>query len=483
MKFRNFTAFLLCILIFFTSALSVGADAASIPNAIDTEDGEYVAYFYDQLLDYVIRHYKYDITKEELLSAAVNKLLTDHPEYLTELGKGMFDALDENSTFYTAEEFTDVYADVSGVYVGIGIHVSQDGTKIVLGEPIEGSPAEGSGLQVGDVIIAVDGEDVTDYALDKVTSMIKGEAGTSVSITVLRNSIEYTYDLTRAEIRINPITYYTIDGADAGYVKISAFNASTEEAFDDAMKYFSDNGISNIVLDLRNNIGGYLNAAVAVASYFVPDGSVVVTEEHKDEKKNKSHYSKDTDNKFKAVVLVNEYSASASEVVSSALRDYGTGTLVGKRTYGKGTVQDTIHIRSDHYLWLTVAEYYTPSHTPIHKVGLEPDYYVTNTTEKFDMSTLTKYDILRVLNIGDTGEDVRAVKERLKILGYQITVDDVYDEKTADIVTKFQTATELFPYGTADITTQVKINDVIADSNVTVDNQYEKAVELVKNLK
>ena len=483
MKLKKITVFLLCFILAFTSVMPVG-NAYGFIKIADMENGEEVSQLYDAIIDYIVENYKYDVTRDDLLTAAVTEFLKSHPEYFNEMGKAAFKALDENSSFYTYEEYTDVYADVSGIYVGIGIYVSQEGTKIVLGEPIEGSPADGSGLQVGDIITAVDDVPVTDFALDRVTSMIKGVPGTEVKITVLRNDIEYSYTLTRAEIRINPVTYNIIEETDIGYAKISSFNANTIVAFDEAMKYFAENGIEKIVLDLRNNLGGYLDAAIAVASYFVPDSKLVVIKEGKTEDDNVYYYANETENKFKAVVLINQYSASASEVVSSILRDYGTGTLVGKRSYGKGTVQEVNQvIRSGHFLWMTKAEYYTPSHTKIHKTGLEPDHYVTNTTEKFDMNSITSYDILRVLKVGDTGEDVRAVKERMKILGYQLTVDDVYDNATAAAVESFQKATELFPYGVADITTQVKINDVLADSDVVVDKQYERAVELAKRLK
>jgi len=249
------------------------------------------------------------------------------------------------------------------------------------------------------------------------------------------------------------------------------------------MAEFKEKGVKNIVLDLRNNVGGYLDAAIRIASYFVPDGELIITEEHSEGNMDYYYYAKETDCKFKAVVLINQYSASASELVASALRDYKTGVLVGQNSYGKGSMQNVFHVRSNHYLWLTVAEYFTPSHTPIHKVGLKPDYSVVNKTASFDMSTVTPYQITRVLNVGSTGEDVYAVKERLKALGYNIEVNDIYDMKTADIVTSFQSATELFPYGVADITTQIKINDVLSDSKVEVDKQLERAISIAKDLK
>lgn len=480
-KIKKIFAVLLCFVMISASVST--ANAATILNAIDTTDGEAVSQFYDNLLDYLVKYYRYDITREDLLNAAVNSLLKEHPELLEDLGKGMFEALDENSYFYNEEEYESRFSDVSGIYVGIGINVYFDESKVILGEAIEGSPAENSGLEVGDIVVAVDGERVEGYGLDKVTSMIQGDVGTEVNITVLRNSVEYTYTIKRATIKINPVTYKVIEDTNIGYLKLSSFNASTGEAIGKAMNEFGEKGIDTVILDLRNNLGGYMNAAISVVSYFIPDGSLILTEEFKDESKTKYYYSEKTKYKFKPVVLINEYSASASELVSGCIKDYKTGIIVGQTSYGKGTVQNAIPLRSNQYMWLTIAEYYTPSHNTIHGVGIKPDYFVVNKYEAFDMNTLTPYEVTRVLKVGDTGDDVYAVKERLSKLGYIMEVNDVYDQKTADIVQSFQASTGLFPYGVADITTQVKLNDVLRESEVLADKQLERAVNLAKNMK
>ena len=482
LKFKNVFATVLCV-VMLLSGVSVNAAGGQILNAIDTTNGEVVSEFYSNLLDYIIKNYRYDITREELMEAAVMKVLTDHPELWEDFGKGAFEALDENSMFYNAEEYESRFEDVSGVYVGIGINVYFDEEYVILGEAIEGSPAENSGLQVGDIVTAVDGEDVTGYGLDKVTSLIKGEPGTSVSVTVKRKGEIYTYTLKRATIKINPVTYEVIESCNVGYLKLSSFNSNTADSIETAMNYFGERNVKTVILDLRNNLGGYLDAAITVASYFIPDGKLVATEEYKNEKKNKKHYAEKTKYKFNGVVLINEYSASASELVSGAIKDYGTGVIVGQTSYGKGTVQNTIPLRSNQYMWYTVAEYYTPSHNTIHKEGIEPHYTVSNKYADFDMSTVKTYEVTRVLKVGDTGEDVYAVKERLNALGYRLEVNDVYDELTANAVENFQSNVELFPYGVADITTQIRLNDELKTSKVLVDKQYERALSLAKNIK
>ncbi len=480
---KKLFAIIMCLVMLTVSVTCVNAKTLSDYLPIDTTDGELVSKFYSSLVNYVVKNYRYDITREELLTAAVTQILKDHPELLEEFGKGMFNALDENSQYYNAEEYESRLEDVSGVYVGIGINVHYDEENVILGEAIENSPAQSSGLSVGDIVVAVDGENVKGYGLDKVTSMIKGTEGTAVDITVLRDGKEYTYTLKRATIKINPVTYEILEGTDIGYVKLSSFNANTIIAFDEAMLDLNSKGVKTVILDLRNNLGGYLNAAIAVASYFVPDDKLIATEEYKNEKNNKSHYAFQTKCKFNAVVLINEYSASASELVSGAIKDYGTGVLVGQTSYGKGTVQSVIPIRSNDYMWMTLAEYYTPSHNTIHKVGIEPHYFVSNKYEDFDMSTVTDYKVERVLRIGDKGEDVYAVKERLIKLGYFVELDDTYDALTENAVKMFQKNTELFSYGVADITTQIKINDVLKTSKTEVDKQLDKAIELAEKIK
>jgi len=479
---KRFVILTLCVVLTVMS-YSVCADSRFIVKGINTDSGSQVAEFYDKILNYVVDNYKFDITKEELLQSAVKKVLNDHPELLAEFGKGAFEALDRNSNYYTFDEYIETYSIVNNMYVGIGVVVTFSNNKLILGEPIEGSPAKAAGLKEGDIIISIDGNSVEGMDNNEVAKLIRGEDGTIVEVTVLRGTQQLTYSITRRPIELDTVSYEILEDANAGYVEISQFSSNTSKEFKNAMDYFTENGISKVILDLRGNGGGYLSEAVSVASYFIPNGKLVVTEEYKDSSKNIKHYAEKTDKKFKAIVLIDDDSASASEIVASALRDYKSGTLVGRNSYGKGTVQKATATKSTDVLWMTIAEYYTPSHTQIHEKGLKPDYYVPNRKEQFDMSTVTPYTVEKVLKIGDVGDDVYAVKERLYELGYNVEVNNEFDQKTADAVESFQNSLDLYPYGEADITTQIKINEMLKNSYVLVDKQFEKALELVKKLK
>lgn len=469
---------MLCLVLLFSS-VSVSAGL----NDIDTEDGEVMAEFFRLLLSVTEAQYRFDVTNEELLQAAVDAILKEHPELFAELAKGAYSALDENSQYLTTEEYESRYSDVSGEFAGIGINMTEDLGRVVISSPMEGSPAMEAGIQTGDIIVAVNGEDVTGYNSSKISDLIKGEEGTDITLQVQRGDQILTFLMKRAIIKVNPVQYYKLDKNNAGYIKLTTFNGNASDSLHLALEDLSSQGVDKIILDLRNNLGGLIREAVAVASYFLPDDAVVVQESYKKETKDRTYTAYHTQKKFKVVVLVNEYSASASEIVAGAIKDHQAGALVGVGTYGKGTVQMTLKLRNLDAIWLTVAQYNLPNGENIHKIGIQPDYYVENMLSTVDLSNLEPLDIGRRLQIGDQGKDVLALKQRLQVMGYRFdTLDDVYDQRTADVVTSFQGSHELFPYGVADFTTQEAIVSAAKYTKVLTDNQMDKALELIYNM-
>ncbi len=474
---KKLIAIILCIIL-----LSVGA-AAETTTQIDLTDGEAMYEFYEALLRYTLSQYRFDVTREALLESALKAVLTNHPELFDEIAKGTYDALDENSRYLTAKEYENTYAEVLGEFSGIGINVSSFDGVTYVGTPIKGTPAYLAGIMAGDVIESVDGEDVSGYVLDKTTNLIRGEKGTTVVLGIKRGEQQLTFTIVRDTIRVNPVTYYKLDGGNAGYVSISSFNANTSSYLDEALFNLKKEGVDKIILDLRNNLGGLVSEAVKTASYFLPENTLIVTEDYKNPAHNVEYKSVNTGMRFKVAVLVNEYSASASEIVSGAVKDHKAGVLVGTTTFGKGTVQMPLHMKNGGAIWLTIARYLTPSGAYIHGVGIEPDYRIANKKALMDTSAFESISGQRVLSAGDSGKDVLAVEQRLEAMGYPIEyVDETYDYQTQNAVRMFQDKNGLFPYGVADLTTQIKIMDVAAETEVTVDIQIEKAKALVQGL-
>ena len=477
---KRFIAIVLCVLIF---SININAYAFSLA-PLDTSDGEAMYDFFEQLMNVTEHQYRFDITHEELINSALKEVLTNHPEMFSEFAKGAYNALDENSAYLTADEYDTRYTETMGSFAGIGITVMEDEGRILVSSPIEGTPAYAAGITTGDEIISVNGEDITSYGLDKVVSLIRGDEGTYVTVGILRKGETLKFKLKRDIIKVSPVSYNILDKNNAGYVKISSFNGNTTEYFKSALEDLKSQGVDKIVLDLRDNLGGLVKEAVGVVSYFIPDESIVVVESHKDPENDYTYYSKKTDDKFKVVVLVNEYSASASEIVSGTIKDYKAGPLVGVKTFGKGTVQTSLKIKNSDAIWLTIAQYNLPNGENIHKIGIDPDYYIENSYESADYTALPKIEPTRQIQIGDYGEDVYAVKKWLEKLGYNLPdMSMTYDEETAKVVERFQSATDLYPYGVADFTTQNKLVEVVKGTKFLNDRQYQKALDIIYDMK
>lgn len=472
--FKRVVSFLICAVMSFTITY------ADFTPQIDIEDGEQMYDFFETLISVTDRLYRFDTDKEELYRAAIEKVLKENPELFDEFAKGAYSILDENSKYISTEEYEGVNSDVMGQFEGIGITVLESGGSTIVGSPIEGSPAVAAGLRAGDIIVSVDGVDIRNFILDRTISLIRGERGTEVTLGIERGESFFTVNVVRDTITINPVSHYTLDKNNSGYVKIASFNANTTNYLKEALTDLYLQGVDKIILDLRDNLGGLLSEAVSVASYFLPDNTLVVTEDMKDETKNKAYYSMGKDMKFKVVVLVNEYSASASEIVAGAIRDHEKGQLVGRTTFGKGTVQQNMRMKNGGGMWLTIARYLTPSGEYIHEKGIEPHHYITNKTGPMDMSNFEEVQGTRKLQTGDTGKDVLAIEQRLSAMGYYIdNVDEEYDAQTEAAVRLFQELQGLFPYGVADLTTQIAILEEAFKTEIVIDRQMDKALEII----
>ncbi|MDD2414296.1 MAG: S41 family peptidase [Eubacteriaceae bacterium] len=287
--------------------------------------------------------------------------------------KGMFDAIgDKYSAYYTKDEFKSLMETSTGTYEGIGIVVTEDDDKnTVVVTPYKGTPAGDAGIQTGDVIIKVDGEDVTGKGSDYAVSKMRGDAGTKVNVTVKRNDQEISYDLERQSIDEQTVSSSVIND-NVGYISISEFTQKTGDDFNSQLNDLQAKGITSLVIDLRYNGGGLVDSAVSVADRLLGDTEVVYTVKKDGERQD---YKSSGDVKFDKpiVVLVNEGTASASEILAGAIQDTGAGTLVGTKTFGKGIVQEVKSLSDGSGYKLTTAEYFTPNGRNIHGIGLTPN--------------------------------------------------------------------------------------------------------------
>lgn len=282
---------------------------------------------------------------------------------------------DPYSVYYTAEEWKEMMQETEGIYYGIGAYISLDKTTGFgkINGVIENTPAQDAGLRENDIIYRIDGESAQGLDLTEIVSRIKGEEGTTVHLTIYREG-EKDYlemDVVRKQIESPTVQYEMLEN-NIGYIQITEFDDVTVNQFNEAMAAIQRAGAEGLILDLRSNPGGSLSAVVDIARKILPEGLIVYTEDRAGER---VEYNCDGDYEIQMplVVLVNGNSASASEILAGAIKDYEKGVLIGTTTFGKGIVQRILPLTDGTALKLTVSAYYTPKGNNIHNIGIEPD--------------------------------------------------------------------------------------------------------------
>ena len=291
---------------------------------------------------------------------------------------GVVDSLgDKYSVYYDQEKTKEIFQDVKGIFGGIGVLLTEDNGKTVVSSPVEGSVSDKAGIQSGDVIVNVNGEDVSAMDTDQIVARLRGDIGTEVKVSVLREADQkiYDYTLVREQINDTSAAATLLAGEpDIAYLRITKFASNTDEEVIEALNnLIHDQGFKGLIIDLRNNGGGDVDAAANIAGLFVPEGPIVHIVD-KDGSTN-TITSKGAQLDVPLVVLVNEYSASASEIFAGAVKDTHVGTLVGTKTYGKGIVQVIYPLSDGSSVKLTKSRYLTPNKNDINQVGIEPDVY------------------------------------------------------------------------------------------------------------
>lgn len=288
---------------------------------------------------------------------------------------------DPYTVYLNASEAEELSNDLAGQLSGIGVEVGLKNDRLTVIAPIDETPAAKAGIRAGDVIATIDGQSTSELTLDEAVKKIRGEKGTEVKLTVVREGEEpKELAITRDQIQVSSVKYEVKDG-DVGYIRVRRFGDDTDTAIRNAAADLAKQGVDKIVLDLRDNPGGYLNSAVTVSSEFLADG--VVVEERGRHMESKQLVANPGGNltNAKLVILINEGSASASEITAGALKDNDHAILVGEKTYGKGSVQEVKQLSNGAQLKVTVAGWFTPKGVNISKEGIKPDIEVKLTPE------------------------------------------------------------------------------------------------------
>ncbi|HAN10824.1 MAG TPA: hypothetical protein DCP90_09485 [Clostridiales bacterium] len=454
----------ICIMFFiFTSVVY----SEEVKYTTDEEELKAV-YEIKDMMDTILENYVGgQVSREELVEGAL---------------KGMYSKLDAYSTYYTKDEYDDFIESVSGEFVGIGVKVKKKDAYILVDEVLEKTPAEKSEMLPGDVITMVDGEDVKDMTLDEALSKIKGVQDTKVTLTIKRGADILEKQVIRDKIQINAIKVKRINELFPNatdkeikkmrYISISEFNSSVYSEFRKAIEEMKDKRVKGLIIDLRNNPGGYLDQVIKICKLVVPEGPIVHTIDKEGSKETSSSELKEAP--FSIVVIVNENTASASEILTGAIKDSKVGIIVGEKTFGKGVVQKVFRDIYGNYFKLTVQEYLTRNGTSINKVGITPDIIVE--TPDFVTYMKGKY------KLGDQSEEVEKIEKALIYLGYEIkNIDKNYEQDTNDAIAKFQEDNKLFVYGVADYTTQASLNEVLYKKLKLEDKQLDAAFKILKN--
>jgi carboxyl-terminal processing protease len=319
-----------------------------------------------EVLEHVRQEYVEKISDQELIEAAIRGMMAD---------------LDPHSAFLDPQEFDEIRISTTGEYSGVGIEVALEGGVVKVVTPIEGTPAQRAGVLAGDTILAVDDVPVSVENLNDTIDRMRGKAGTPVKITIARNEqkgpLEFT--LARAAVQVHSVRHELLDDG-VGYVRISHFSETTTPDLERslaALKKQNGAALKGLVLDLRNNPGGVLEAAVGVSDVFLNDGVIVTANGRAaDARFEMDAQPGDALDGAPIVVLVNAGSASASEIVAGALKDHSRARLLGRQTYGKGSVQTVVPLSDGHAIKLTTSRYFTPSGASIHERGITPDVVV-----------------------------------------------------------------------------------------------------------
>lgn len=337
-------------------SITMGTGAAFAETKLDME-------YIDAMSQFIDKNYLYDVNGSQLTEGAL---------------KGLFYNLDPYSNYYTAEEYKSLNEDLSkdSKSSGIGIKIIQWENNFKIINVLKGHSAEKAGIRVGDLLFSVDDKEVAGLGVETVSGLIKGATDTTVKLGVIRDGAEEPiyFDVLRTPIVYNTVESSVIDGV--GYVKINEFNKGSFTKIEKLLKEFKTQNIKKIIFDVRDNPGGFLTDTVNTLGLVVPEGPLMHVKDKSGRQETFYSFNKNVD--YKIIVLTNKNSASAAEIFAGAMKDRKAATIIGTKTFGKGTVQDIIPLERGGAVKLTVAEYFTPSMNKVDKVGVTPHIEVSD---------------------------------------------------------------------------------------------------------
>jgi carboxyl-terminal processing protease len=421
------------------------------------------------LIQMIEEEYLFEVSQQELLEGAM---------------RGIFYPLDPYSNYFSQEEYTTFDERNAGNFAGIGVILSEYDGELMIDEVIQGGPAARVGLKAGDMILAVDGKTAEESGLLELLKLLKGQPNTKVRLMVKKTGTDQILatEVTREIIKLQPVTYKVLEN-NIGYIKIDEFIEKVSDEVEKAVEALMKAEVKGIIVDVRNNPGGILDEAVNVADIFLPKDKPVVYIEYKD-KSQQTLFSRKEPVEIPLVVLVDQGSASASEILAAAIQENNAGTVIGTTTYGKGTVQMVAELANGGGMKLTFARYLTPKKNWIHEKGVTPDVVIEN-PEKVQLPVFAPLIEDKTYEVGDKGLNVYGAQQRLNFMGYrEVVPTGSMDGVTMAALKDFQQENNLTAKnGLLDMETRDALNNKIADTYLKSpeDVQLNKAVELLHN--
>lgn len=362
---RGLTAFFIAtfLIVGGVVGLAVAQDQSGITAEKSVDPYEKLKIF-SEILSLVESNYVEEVSSDDLIDGAI---------------RGMVRVLDPHTSYLPPKSYKEMIVDTTGKFGGLGIEISMRKGILTVVSPIEDTPADRAGVLAGDKIIKIEGETTLDMTLTEAVNRLRGQAGDPITITIYRDSLQSTLDITivRDIIKVRSVIKKVYPN-NIGYIKIRSFSKQTSRDLDKALEFLEDEGVNKLILDVRNNPGGLLNQAVEVTDRFLEKENLIVYTKGRSEEQNMRFTTHDKVHrvKYPMIVLVNSGSASASEIVAGALQDLGRAIILGTPTFGKGSVQTIIPLSDGSALRLTTARYYTPSGRVIQENGILPDIIV-----------------------------------------------------------------------------------------------------------